>query len=501
MLRKNDQTLFGDYLEDSSGLDAGFAKEIVYPETEDELVDFIKELAVTKLACTISGAGTGVVGGRIPQGGIILATDKLNKIIDIQKNDQTGLAVIEPGVSIDQLRNITGHQGLTYLPDPTEKSAFIGGTIATNASGACGFKYGATRNYVRGLRIVLANGEILDINRGKYILEDSVYIPANNKKIYSCPLPTYQLPSVKNSAGYFVGKGADLIDLFIGQEGTLGVVSQVRVLLSKIPEENFSGIVFLDTNKQALELVNQLKKTSFLARRERQNNSINVDCIEYFDKNSLSMLENKYPQLPKNKIAAVYFQQNIIKEHEIKIMEQYTSFLAKIKIDTNEVWFAQTRLDKEMMTSLRHDLPELINEKIRHNGFSKISTDIAVPDTNFFKFFNFYHTKALASKIEYCLFGHIGENHLHLNFLPRNDFEFNQAKQIYREFINEAIRLKGTVAAEHGIGKLKREYLKEMLGEKGLKEMAIIKHCLDPDLLFSPGNIFDPLFLSRLSNV
>ncbi len=500
MLRKKDLDTFTDYLHDNSGLSAGFAEEIIFPETEQEVVEYFKEAAYKKIPVTISGAGTGIVGGRIPFGGAILSTDRLSRIVDIRKNNgyPGGTAVVEPGVSIEQLCSYAAKCGLTYLPDPTESNAFLGGSVATNASGAKGFKYGSTRKHILGLHVILPSGQLLDIRRGRYKVNDRLYIPVQKGAQISCPLPNYSLPLVKNSAGYYIYSGGDLIDLFIGSEGTLGVVSQIEVSLAELPQDNFTCLVFFKSQGQALKFVYMLKKCSYQSRKLGKNNTVDACCIEYFDEYSLELLRQKYCQIPVGEKAAVYFSQDIFDDLSMKIMQQYADFFDSGGIKEKRVWFSQSRRDKELINSMRYDLPVLINERVKRNGFSKISTDIALSDKYFPAMLDFYARKLRKSAIPYCIFGHIGENHLHVNLMPENIQEFRKAKNLYLEFIQEAVRLGGTVSAEHGIGKLKREYLKIMLGERGIREMASIKKTIDPDLILNQGTIFDKIFLDQL---
>ncbi len=500
MLRKKDSDTFKDYLQDNSGLHAGFAEEIVFPETELEAVAYFKEAAEKKTPVTISGAGTGIVGGRIPFGGTILSTDRLNKILDIRKNNDKpgGTAVIEPGVSIEQLCVCVAQCGLTYLPDPTEKNAFLGGTVATNASGAKGFKYGSTRKHILGLHVILPTGQLLDIRRGIYTIKDKLNIPVQSRAPISCSLPSYSLPQVKNAAGYHVFPGGDLIDLFIGCEGTLGFVSQMEVALAELPQENFTGLVFFESRIQALEFVFMLKKRSYLSRNQRKNNDIDAACIEYFDEYSLDILRQKYRQIHTQEKAAVYFSQDVFGDSSIKIMEKYAAFIDSTGIKDKQIWFSESPRDKELINAMRYDLPVLINEKVNRNGFSKISTDIALSDKHFPAMFDFYERRLKDSVIPYCVFGHIGENHLHVNLMPQSKIDFKEAKNLYLEFIQEAVHLGGTVSAEHGIGKLKREYLKIMLGVRGMREMAIVKKTIDPDLILNQETIFETKFLKQL---
>ena len=483
-----------DYLDDNSGLAGSYAEEIVFPDTEQEAAAFLQESHRKKTPVTISGAGTGVVGGRIPFGGTILSTARLNRVIDINRNSDGspgGKAAVEPGVSISRLAQEAAKFGLAYLPDPTEKNAFIGGTVATNASGAQGFKYGPTRRYVEGLHIILPSGNVLDIKRGQFIVGDRLSITVSNEEHIECPLPGYRLPAIKNSAGYFISPGTDLLDLFIGQEGTLGFISRIEISLAEAAPESFSGVVFFDHLPQALNFADMLKKRSHLSREQGRGDEIDAACIEYFDEYSLDILRQKYSRIPGGKKAAVYFDQNIPGELSLTLIGRYAEFIEKRGIKTEEVWFAESSHDKELLSAMRYDLPVMVNERVKHNGFSKISTDIATTDEKFPEMFAYYMQKLTEETIPYCIFGHIGENHLHVNLMPEDRNEFIRSKQIYELFITKAVSLKGTIAAEHGIGKLKREYLKAMLGMDSINEMLKIKKAIDPDYILGRGTIFE----------
>ncbi|MBI4846098.1 MAG: FAD-binding oxidoreductase [Candidatus Omnitrophica bacterium] len=500
MLRNNDKNTFINYLEDNSGLKRGDAEEIVFPQTEEEAIEFLKESAGNKSMVTISGAGTGVVGGRIPRVGKILATDRLNRIIEIQRNqdDSGGWAVVEPGVSVQRLNDEAMRLGLIYRPDPTEKNAFIGGTVATNASGAQGFKYGATRNYILGVNVIFAKGQKMSFKRGEVILDNAVSINFKDGSRIKCPVPQRQYIQIKNTAGYFIYKGSDLVDLFIGQEGTLGLISRITVKLADLPRKSFSGLVFFDTDKQALELVQMLKMRSYLSRKEQSKDDIDCACIEYFDLNCLRMLKEKYSLIPQKKNAAIFFEQNMETENEAKVMGFYEQLMENLKIRDEFIWIGSSMREKEQITAMRYDLPVIINEKVKKNKVCKISTDCAVSDDEFPRLFWFYKQKLKESEIPFCIFGHIGENHLHVNLMPEGQDDFLKASRKYKEFIVTAVKMGGTVSAEHGIGKLKREYLKIMLKDTALRQMAAIKMAFDPQLMLGMGNIFEEQIFKKL---
>ena len=153
------------------------------------------------------------------------------------------------------------------------------------------------------------------------------------------------------------------------------------------------------------------------------------------------------------------------------------------------------------MSEFRHRLPVLVNEWIVRHNQHKVSTDMAVPDEEFAGMLKFYKETLRASQLKYVIFGHIGDNHVHVNILPRNDDEAAKAWAIYRQFIRRAVEVGGTISAEHGIGKLKREYLRELYGDKHLREMAALKHAFDPEGILGRGNMFAEELLSVVSRL
>src|SRR5215211_1389834 len=179
------------FLTDASFIRDGHADRVVLPETIDEVAEILAGANRDGMPVTVSGAGTGTVGGRVAFGGIVLATDKLNRIKSIIHEDSGGRAVVEAGVILSDLQRAVDHEGLLYPPDPTERGCFIGGTVATNASGARTFKYGPTRNYINRLKVVLASGEVLDLQRG------AVRADANRRirigKTIELQLPQYRM--------------------------------------------------------------------------------------------------------------------------------------------------------------------------------------------------------------------------------------------------------------------------------------------------------------------
>jgi D-lactate dehydrogenase (cytochrome) len=395
-------------------------------------------------------------------------------------------------------------ENLFYPPDPTEWSCQIGGTVATNASGARSFKYGATRRFVRRLEIVTANGEILDLKRGEFVSKNgSIEIKTPNDVSYKIKLPTYLQPDVrKNASGYLSGGEIDAIDLFIGSEGTLGVITEIELELLPKPEGFLSGIVFFKNEKDLLNFVNEARNLSFQSRaaeirnpKSEIRNSIDATLIEYFDENSLKFISEKFPQVPDDAKGAIFFEQETNSETEDELFERWNELLEAHNADTESSWFTTTEQDLIKMREFRHALPVSVNERIVHYKQRKVGTDMAVPDEHFASFLRFYKNKLDESGLDYVIFGHVGDNHLHANILPKDDAEAQKAKHLYGRFIAQAIMLGGTISAEHGIGKLKSKYLNVMYGERYLNEMAELKRCFDPNGILSRGNMFDAKLL------
>lgn len=490
---------FENYLTDASNLKGGHCRKLFVPESADEISEILREANESRTPVTVSGARTGTVGGAIPFGGYVLSLEKLNKIKEIRKDDLTAIA--EAGVLLTDLQKAVEAENLFYPPDPTEWSCQVGGTVATNASGARSFKYGATRQFVNGLKVILANGETLNLVRGEVRAETdgTLNLTTEQGSLIEVKVPTYERPNVrKNVSGYFAGDGLDAIDLFIGSEGTLGVVSEIEFAVLPKPEGFFSGIVFFEQEDNLLRFVDEAKTCSFAARTSGRGVRvplIDASLIEYFNANALEFIRAKFPETPENMAGAIFFEQETTAETEDSLLEQWNELLEQHGADLNRSWFTTTDAEREKMRAFRHALPVAVNERITHYKQKKIGTDMAVPDENFAGFLRFYKRTLNTSGLDYVIFGHIGDNHLHANILPKNDAEAEKARHLYGRFIAQSIMLGGTISAEHGIGKLKSKYLNVMMGERYLNEMAEIKRAFDPRGILGRGNMFDEKML------
>src|SRR5262245_36478073 len=222
MLIKPNPDEIQDFLTDASNIKGGSVDRVVFPESAEEVAEILREVNSTNTPVTVSGAGTGLVGGRVSFGGLVLAMDKFDLVQEISTEQKYG--IVGSGVILADYQKAVDAKGLFYPPDPTEWSCQMGGTVATNASGSRSFKYGATRNWIRRLEIVLPAGDILNLKRGEMFFDTegkmSLELPDSKERV-TLKLPTYRMPNTsKHAAGYFSRPEMDLIDLFIGSEGT-----------------------------------------------------------------------------------------------------------------------------------------------------------------------------------------------------------------------------------------------------------------------------------------
>jgi D-lactate dehydrogenase (cytochrome) len=346
---------------------------------------------------------------------------------------------------------------------------------------------------------------VIDLRRGDLHADadGQISIPLPSGRAIKAQLPSYQMPQVrKHASGYYVAPGMDVIDLFIGSEGTLGVMVEVEVRLLPKPEGLLSGVVFFKAEDDLLAFVREARERSLrnrvrsLSVSEGDADRLDARAIEYFDKESLNFLRQKYPTVPAEATGAIFFEQETTPSTEDSLMTAWMSLLEDHNALSDQSWFATNEQDQAKLREFRHALPVLMNEWFARHNQKKVSTDMAVPDEAFAAMLRFYQESLRGGDLRYTIFGHIGDNHVHVNILPRNDAEAERAWETYRTFIRRAVDVGGTISAEHGIGKLKREYLLQLYGEQHLREMAELKRAFDPAGILGRGNMFSEALVS-----
>jgi D-lactate dehydrogenase (cytochrome) len=507
-----------DYIVDESKIAGGSAEWLFFPKKESEVVTIINKMSQEKIPITLSGGRTGIVGSAVPFGGAVISTDKMTDVLGLGYDESVGkyFVRIQPGITLKDLEDFIRYKEFTddhnlnlddnivqkfkqdsdnYLfpVDPTEMTASVGGSIAANASGARSFKYGAMRPWVRHLRVVLASGEVIDLTRGECKAENGVFVFKKSGRDVEVKIPTYEMPKAKNAAGFFAAPDMDLVDLFIGNEGIIGMITEVDLWIIK-KLMGLPNVMFFTAEDDSLLFVEKL----------RDDPDLNVEYMEFFDENSFELLKSKQKTspalanlatIPSDAKTAIFFEIPYSED----TLEDIIVKLDEIAMDCNSsidsCWSAFDEVEKESFKAMRHAVPETVNaiiakRKNEYPGIHKLGTDMSVEHQHFREMMKLYHDKMLEHGLEYVMWGHIGDSHVHLNILPRNMDELSLGKKLYKIFAEKAVEFGGSVSAEHGIGKIKIEYLLIMYGEEGVNQMRAVKQALDPQAIFNRGNMF-----------
>lgn len=484
-------TDLGPYLTDASNLAGGHADAVLMPETEEEVAEILRNCAAEGTPVTVSGAGTGLAGGRVPYGGILLSLARMNRIIAIDAGAHQ--AMVEPGVILYNLENELTERGLLYPPDPTERGGQIGGNISTNASGARTFKYGATRRWVDELHVVLSTGERLHLVRGEHKASGrTLILQTEEGSRIDVPIPGYTMPNTsKHAAGYYAAPDMDAVDLFVGSEGTLGVVTRAVLRLTDLPGSLFSGIVFFADEESTLRFVEDVRDRS-RAQKSRGGSDLEARALEFIDANALEVVREAYPDIPAEpKGGAVWFEQEIGDGdgEEERLIGLWAEVIGAFTPLVDDSWFALTERDQQRMRDFRHAVPSTTFELISRHHMRKFGTDMAVPDDRFPEMLHYYRARLAESDIVNLTWGHIGNSHLHVNLLPEREEQIAEAQQMYDDFVERALSLGGTVSAEHGVGKFKGKYLRTMFGDRAIDEMKAVRRALDPAGIMGRGTM------------
>ena len=303
-------------------------------------------------------------------------------------------------------------------------------------------------------------------------------------------LPNLTLPPIKNASGYFLQSGMDLIDLFIGMEGTLGVVTEVTFRLIPIPNGVLGGVIFFRSLPQLLRCAAEIR-----LRSRNPQDALTSNILEFADWEALALVREKYPMLPEDAAGgAIWIEQDLGSEADTAdttVVETWIELFQRYGAMMDESWFGERDLDLARMRELRHAIPSAVYEYLSAHGQTKIGTDMAVPDDQFEELYSYYRQQFANSGLAIVTYGHLGNCHLHANMLLRSSDELPRAKLVYDSLVTKAIALGGTVSAEHGIGKLKQRYLRQMLGDRAMEAMRKAKQTLDPQGLLGAGMLFE----------
>ncbi len=415
---------------------------VVSPRNTKEVSEIVKICNEFKIPLVPRGSGTNLCGGTCPtEGGIVLLFKHMNKIVEIDEENLT--ATVQPGVVTLELTKAVEAKGLFYPPDPGSMTiSTLGGNINENSGGLRGLKYGVTRDYVIALEIVLANGDIMRTG-GKL---------------------------AKDVAGY------DLTRLFVGSEGTLGIITEATLKLLPIPE----------TKKTMLALYQDLEAAARSVSKIIANKIIPT-TLEFLDQPTLRVVE-EYVQigLPTDVQAVLLIEQDGPPEvvaRDLKKMEQVCMQEKAVSVQvaaSEEEAEALSMARRTALSALARLKPTTILE------------DATVPRSEVANMVKAINQIAKKYSLHICTFGHAGDGNLHPTCPTdaRNHEEMERVEKAFAEIFAKAIELGGTITGEHGVGVMKAPYLEWKLGKEGISAMKAIKQGLDPNNIMNPGKVF-----------
>lgn len=513
---------YNDLLGDESKLRAESIHSLYLPKSVEEVVWAIQDIRIKSKQCVISAGRTGIAGGAVPvNGGSIISLDGLSEYLALGKDEKEFYVRLQPGLSLASLTGFLMNKDfgkccnlseteqetvkqimeddswqLWFPVNPTETSAHIGGIVATNASGARTYRWGATREWVRAIDVILADGRFLHIKRGAIRAENGVFhFTHSDGSVTTLQLAHLDIPETKATLGYPLKQDMDLIDLFIGSEGTLGIIVGVELKVVPKTPAVIGVLITVPEEHTALELVEAV----------RSNHELRFDAIEYFDADALQLLKKKkdddgsgshIPDLPNWNGCGIYLEFSGTEEETEEACIPLEEVLEKFNLSLDDTWAAMEPNEMAAQRLFRHAVPEAVNSligqrKLEHPGLHKVGTDMAVPDQQLFSVFKMYRDGLKEAGIDSVVFGHIGDNHVHVNLLPKNMDELKQAKRLYLEWAKEVVAMSGAVAAEHGIGRMKKEMLAIQYPQNILDSMRKVRKCFDPEEVFGSGVLFE----------
>lgn len=411
---------------------------LLLAETEAEIQSVLKYCNHRRIAVTPRGSGTGLCGGCVPiLGGVVLSTERMTRVLEVDRENMT--ATLEPGVLLMEFPKALEGTGLFYPPDPGEKSATLGGNVMTNAGGMRAVRYGVTRDYVLGMRVALAGGEVLELG-GK---------------------------TVKNASGY------SLLDLMIGSEGTLGILTQLTVKLIPEPKENVSLLVPFDHLNRCIEAVPHI-----LAGGK-------PTAVEFMEKEVITAAEEYLGKQFPNKNADAFLLIRL-DDPAPGVLEEMAVLLEKC--GAQDVLLADTDERKESIWDARGAFLEAINSSTP----SMDECDVVVPPRQIASFVKKATEIGKTLRLRIRSFGHAGDGNLHIYICKDQltDKLWEEKRKASMSMLYEAaLALGGQVSGEHGIGHAKVPFLRERVGETQWRLLLGIKSLFDPEGILNPGKV------------
>ena len=430
------------YSYDATPLFQSMPDAVIAPRNTNEISAIVKLCNEHRIPIVPRGSGTNLCAGTCPtEGGLVLLFKHMNQILEIDEENLT--ITVQPGlVTLDMIHAVEA-RGLFYPPDPSSmKISTIGGNINENSGGLRGLKYGVTRDYVLGLEVVLPNGDVIRTG-GKL---------------------------AKDVAGY------DLTRLFVGSEGTLGIVTEAILKLIPTPETKKTMLVLYQSMEAAARSVSKIIADKIIPT-----------TLEFLDQPTLQVVEDFAKiGLPTNVKAVLLMEQ----DGPAEVVERDIKKMAEICMNEQAI-SVQIAESEEHAEALRTARRSALSALARLSP-TTILEDATVPRSEIAKMVSAINEIAEKNDVKICTFGHAGDGNLHPTCITdsRNEDELKRVDQAFLEIFEKAIELGGTITGEHGVGMMKAPYLEMKLGEEGINAMIAIKRSFDPNNIMNPGKVF-----------
>ena len=509
-----DPDLIDRFLEDAAHYPGGRATGVFRPRSVEEL----SACLTSPQRILVVGAQSSLTGGATPANDVVVATEFLNDIRIEGERVRVGA-----GVPLQILQDTLFRIGRWFPPVPTYLGAFAGGAVATGAAGAATFKYGTVRNWVDGMTVVLAGGDVIELTRGQCVASSQGRFEIETSTgLRSIRLPPLVMPDVpKCSAGYFVKPNMDLIDLFIGSEGTLGAIAEVVFKTARLPGGLCRAFVPVASESAGITLVDELRRASIATWRSGDPNGIDIAAIEHIDARSIEVVREDGVDrrldiaLPEGSGIALLIDLELTPEVAAsdlwRVIESalepsakdspLTRFCRLLQrhgaMDDAEITLPGDRSRAAAFAELREAVPAGVNRRIaqakqRDPAISKTAADMIVPYARFGEMMTACRRLFAERDLDLAVWGHISDGNVHPNVIPRSAGDVDKGRDAILALGAGVIAMGGSPLAEHGVGRspIKQELLRQLYGAEGVEAMRAIKLSLDPHGSLASGVIF-----------
>ena len=501
-----------DFLSDESR-SSGQAESISFPINEAQVRSIVKALSQQRKPITVQGSRTGITGAAVPTGGHIMNLSKMTQVVGLQCDRKGKYSIrVEPGISLEELdRRLEGRrfesdgwdnasrsalaalykaQRQVWPPDPSERTASIGGIAAHNSRGVCAHHYGPARDHIDSMRVVDAQGGVHCNTRGQYVF---------SQKDGVCPLPGGGEVRV-DPANLPAGRPNDLMDLYLGSEGMLGVITELTLALQPLPGELWGIVFFFENQCGAADFLQAVDQ------REKLESVTDIVALEFMDRTTLDCIRQyrqvnsrlrEIPDWDAGLAGAVYMEIHGNSSQEAETLAEWLlSAAAECGSNPEASWAFWGEREMARLRLFRNAAPESVNQLIdkarqANPRITKLATDMRLPKGSLTALLEMYAKGLQAYGLEAAIFGHAADRHLHVNILPHDKRQFDQGMALVAGWAKKIIAMGGDVVVEHGVGKIKKHIFRSIALPEHLIVMRSVKQQLDPNGLWNPGNMLD----------